>query len=82
MQNHPITCAACGSTSNAVKPKGSMGTEIILWCLGILTVGVFLLLAIPYSAWRLMSKRRVCLDCGGELFAFPVPRFGGPDAGR
>lgn len=55
-------CGYCGNEGNIV--KGSFGTEICLWILGLLTFGIILLIAIPYSIWRMCSKTKACPKCG------------------
>lgn len=57
-------CGFCGEEKTVV--KGSLGAEIALWILGLLTAGLLLLIAIPYSIWRLCSKIKACPKCGAQ----------------
>lgn len=57
-------CGYCGEEGTVV--KGSLGVEILLWILGLLTFGIVLLIAIPYSIWRLCSKTKACPKCGAQ----------------
>lgn len=57
-------CGYCGNEKSIT--KGSFGTEIILWLLGLLTFGIVLLIAIPYSIWRMCSKTKACPKCGAQ----------------
>lgn len=54
-------CGYCGFEKTYT--KGSLGVEIVLWILGLLTFGIFLLAALPYSIWRLCSKSKACPKC-------------------
>lgn len=56
-------CGFCGFEKTYT--KGSLLVEIFLWLLGLLTFGIFLLFAIPYSLWRVFSRTKVCPKCGG-----------------
>ncbi len=59
-------CTQCGYCGfETAHTKGSLGVEILLWLLGLLTFGIFLLIAIPYSLWRVFSKEKVCPKCSG-----------------
>lgn len=57
-------CGYCGEEETKV--KGSLGLEIALWILGLLTMGIGWLVALPYSIWRLCSKTKGCPKCGSE----------------
>lgn len=54
-------CGYIGDEKTIV--KGSVGIEIILWVLGLLTLGIFILFALPYSLWRVFSKEKACPKC-------------------
>ena len=57
-------CRNCGYVGNEKSvTKGSFGLEIALWILGFLTVGIFILIALPYTIWRLCSGEQVCPKC-------------------
>lgn len=55
-------CGYCGEEVTNV--KGSLGVEIALWLLGLLTMGILLIVALPYSLWRVCSKTKGCPKCG------------------
>lgn len=57
-------CGYCGEEKTVT--KGSFGTEIALWILGFLTVGFGLLIALPYSIWRICSRTKACPKCGAS----------------
>lgn len=57
-------CGYCGNEATIV--KGSVIIEIALWLLGILTFGIFLLFALPYSLWRIFTKQKACPKCGAQ----------------
>lgn len=57
-------CGYCGKEATVV--KGSVVIEIALWLLGILTFGIFLLFALPYSLWRIFTKQKACPKCGAQ----------------
>ena len=60
-------CTQCGYYGFEITyTKGSLVIEIILWVLGVFTFGIFLLIAIPYSIWRLCSKSKICPKCRGD----------------
>ena len=52
-------CKNCGYCGEEVtKTKGSLGFEIVLWIFGLFTAGIGLIIALPYSIWRLCSKTK------------------------
>jgi hypothetical protein len=53
-----IVCMQCRYFGNPVwKKRGSSGAETVAW--------LFFPLGIPYTLWRILSKRKVCKQCGG-----------------
>lgn len=57
-------CGYCGQEKTYT--KGSVVIEIALWLLSLLTVGFFLLFALPYSLWRIFSRHKGCPKCGAS----------------
>lgn len=54
-----------------VVTPGSLGIEIVLWIVGILTIliviGFFILAgAVGYSIWRLAARHDACPSCGNR----------------
>ena len=64
-------CKACGSSQVGRVTKGSMGVEISIWILGVITGGLGIPVAIGYSVWRLATRFDGCADCHGRVI---VPR--------
>ena len=64
MKNEKI-CKNCGFTGvMKKKSKGYLWLELVFWAVGILFF-VILLIAIPYSLYRLFSnKYNICPKCG------------------
>jgi hypothetical protein len=62
-------CTSCGSVVEAqYREKGSLGTEIILWLMGILP-------GIAYSVWRRSSSHWACPECSSTgLIPVDSPR--------
>lgn len=54
-------CGYCGKETTIT--KGSFGVEIALWILGLITFGILILIALPYSLWRIFSKQKACPKC-------------------
>ena len=64
-------CITCTSYMNPViKKQGLFLIEIIIWILALFimpsTGGVSILIAVGYSAFRLLSKKMVCSKCGSS----------------
>lgn len=76
-QKSGTVCVTCASLGLPVrKTPGSLGLEIALWLLGIVTLpiligGLILLGALAYSIWRLAGRYDACPRCGGRQM---VPR--------
>jgi hypothetical protein len=62
-------CTSCGSVIEAqYREKGSLGTEIILWLMGVVP-------GIAYSIWRRSSSSWACPECSStELIPVDSPR--------
>ncbi len=69
-------CADCGYASGGCRSvRGSLAIEILLWASALAVSLVLLIFAIPYSLWRLSSRRRRCPSCGSErIIASASPR--------
>ena len=58
-------CTKCGQLGEAKKvTRGHFAAELVFWILGLVTLGLFLLVAIPYSLWRIFSRYDACSKCG------------------
>lgn len=72
MENKKIICSSCGHTNSAKRvTRGTFLMEIALCGVAILLlfampfIGIILLIiAVIYSAWRLLSRRTECQYCG------------------
>lgn len=64
-----VVCSQCGTLGpRRVRPRGSLGLEIALWLVGMVTllIGIgFLILpaALIYSIWRMFNRRAACTAC-------------------
>jgi hypothetical protein len=55
-----VVCSKCGTLGKpSSHTKGSIGIEIILWCL-------FILPGLIYSLWRVTTRSDVCRACGSS----------------
>lgn len=67
-----VVCTSCGTLGSGKRAtRGSLGLEVALWAVGLLTlvfaVGVVILVvALIYSLWRMFSRQRVCTSCGAS----------------
>lgn len=63
-----ITCT--GYVTPVVKKQGFFLIEIIIWILALFIVpqsaGLSILVAVAYSAFRLLSKQTVCPNCSSK----------------
>lgn len=64
-------CKTCKSKMNPIINKqGIFLIEIIIWILALFivpqTAGLSIFVAVAYSAFRLLSKKIVCSQCGSE----------------
>ncbi len=58
-------CERCGHIGTPVtKTPGSTGTQVALFVLGILTLGLVLLVWVGYVIWRIVKTETVCPSCG------------------
>ena len=66
-------CSVCGyEGKEKLYTKGTLLLEIGLWILGLLTCGLGLLIALPYSIWRLCSRYKGCPNCGNPHMFKPL----------
>ena len=64
-------CKACNSYTNPIiKKQGSFLIEIIIWILALFivaqTASFSVLVAVAYSAFRLLTKKITCSKCASE----------------
>lgn len=64
-------CNTCNSYTNPrIKKQGLFLIEIIIWILALFivpqTTGLSVLVAVAYSAFRLLTKKVLCSKCGSE----------------
>ena len=69
--NSTHLCKACNSYTNPrIKTQGSFLIEIIIWILALFivaqTAGFSVLVAVAYSIFRLVTKKKLCSKCGSE----------------
>lgn len=65
-------CTNCGyQGKEKTIVKGSLLLEILLWLATLLTLGILVIVALPYSLWRLCAREKVCPKCGA-LHMIPV----------
>ena len=65
-QQRRLYCTTCGSIGEPdTAVSGSLGVELTLWGLGLMTC-VMCIPALMYSSWRRKSARQVCSACGAQ----------------
>jgi len=72
MKNKNLICGSCGNANSAKRvTRGTFLAEAVLWVAAVFLFftippigGTLLVIAIVYSAWRLLSRRTECRQCG------------------
>ena len=72
MKNENLICSGCGHANSAKRvTRGTFLAEVVLWGAAVFLLfaipfvgGTLLVMAIIYSAWRLLSRRTECRHCG------------------
>ena len=72
MNDKNLICGSCGHANSAKRvTPGTFLAEVILWITALFLLfaipfagGALIVLAIVYSAWRLLSRRTECRHCG------------------
>ena len=66
-------CTICGHIGKSYRTtKGSFGLELFFWLLTILSMGIFAIIALPYSIWRITGRKDACSACGNVGIEIPV----------